>query len=162
MSKETTPIKEAEKLRSEIDGRLLYGVAADPATANTEEMYSALGLVSRAQLAKRWVQTQKEDRAKKSRRIYYLSMEFLIGRALNNALSALDLREPAEKVFSGEGAPTLTEVIECEPDAALGNGGLLPRFDGDAGVALLGLWHALRIRHVCPVDCQWLPGRAPG
>ena len=124
MSKETTPIKEAEKLRSEIDGRLLYGVAADPATANTEEMYSALGLVSRAQLAKRWVETQKEDRAKKSRRIYYLSMEFLIGRALNNALSALDLREPAEKVFSGEGAPTLTEVIECEPDAALGNGGL--------------------------------------
>ena len=68
MSKETTPIKEAEKLRSEIDGRLLYGVAADPATANTEEMYSALGLVSRAQLAKRWVETQKEDRAKKSRR----------------------------------------------------------------------------------------------
>ena len=124
MSKETTPITEAEKLRNEIDGRLLYGVAADPATANTEEMYSALGLVSRAQLAKRWVQTQKEDRAKKSRRIYYLSMEFLIGRALNNALSALDLREPAEKVFSGEGAPTLTEVIECEPDAALGNGGL--------------------------------------
>ena len=124
MSKETTPITEAEKLRNEIDGRLLYGVAADPATANTEEMYSALGLVSRAQLAKRWVQTQKEDRAKKSRRIYYLSMEFLIGRALNNALSALDLREPAEKVFSGEGAPTLTDVIECEPDAALGNGGL--------------------------------------
>ena len=124
MSKETTPITEAEKLRNEIDGRLLYGVAADPATANTEEMYSALGLVSRAQLAKRCVQTQKEDRAKKSRRIYYLSMEFLIGRALNNALSALDLREPAEKVFSGEGAPTLTDVIECEPDAALGNGGL--------------------------------------
>ena len=124
MSKETTPINEAEKLRSEVDRRLLYGVAADPATANTEEMYSALGLVSRAQLAKRWVETQKEDRAKKSRRIYYLSMEFLIGRALNNALSALDLREPAEKVFSGEGAPTLTEVIECEPDAALGNGGL--------------------------------------
>ena len=124
MSKETTPINEAEKLRSEVDRRLLYGVAADPATANTEEMYSALALVSRAQLAKRWVETQKEDRAKKSRRIYYLSMEFLIGRALNNALSALDLREPAEKVFSGEGAPTLTEVIECEPDAALGNGGL--------------------------------------
>ena len=124
MSKETTPINEAEKLRSEVDRRLLYGVAADPATANTEEMYSALALVSRAQLAKRWVQTQKEDRAKKSRRIYYLSMEFLIGRALNNALSALDLREPAEKVFSGEGAPTLTDVIECEPDAALGNGGL--------------------------------------
>ena len=124
MSKETTPINEAEKLRGEVDRRLLYGVAADPATANTEEMYSALGLVSRAQLAKRWVETQKEDRAKKSRRIYYLSMEFLIGRALNNALSALDLREPAEKVFSGEGAPTLTEVIECEPDAALGNGGL--------------------------------------
>ena len=124
MSKETTPINEAEKLRSEVDRRLLYGVAADPATANTEEMYSALALVSRAQLAKRWVETQKEDRAKKSRRIYYLSMEFLVGRALNNALSALDLREPAEKVFSGEGAPTLTDVIECEPDAALGNGGL--------------------------------------
>ena len=69
-------------------------------------MYSALALVSRAQLAKRWVETQKEDRAKKSRRIYYLSMEFLMGRALRNSLAALGLepvlRKPLRSLSSQE------------------------------------------------------------
>ena len=125
MSKETASANTADNLRNELDHRLLDSVAADPASANTEEMYAALSLTSRAQLARRWVKTQKEDRANKSRRIYYLSMEFLIGRALNNALSALELRPAAEQVFSGQnGSPALSDVIECEPDAALGNGGL--------------------------------------
>ena len=125
MSKETASANTADNLRNELDHRLLDSVAADPASANTEEMYAALSLTSRAQLARRWVKTQKEDRANKSRRIYYLSMEFLIGSALNNALSALELRPAAEQVFSGQnGSPALSDVIECEPDAALGNGGL--------------------------------------
>jgi starch phosphorylase len=68
--------------------------------------------------------TQVDDRKNKSRRIYYMSMEFLIGRTLNNALSALDLRDKADAAFSTAGGPSLTDVIECEPDAALGNGGL--------------------------------------
>jgi glycogen phosphorylase len=110
--------------RAEVDKELLHSVAAEPATANTKELYKALSLVARDQLAQRWVHTQVADRKKKTRRIYYMSMEFLIGRSLNNALSALDLRDKADAAFSAAGGPSLTDVIECEPDAALGNGGL--------------------------------------
>ena len=111
-------------LRAEIDNKLLTAVAAEPITANTKELYKALSIVAREQLARRWVKTQVDDRKNKTRRIYYMSMEFLVGRALNNALSALDLREKAEAAFSATGGPSLSDVIECEPDAALGNGGL--------------------------------------
>jgi len=109
---------------AEIDNKLLKSVAAEPITANTKEIYKALSQVARDQLAERWVKTQVDDRKKKTRRIYYMSMEFLIGRTLNNALSALDLRGKAEAAFSSVGGPSLTDIIECEPDAALGNGGL--------------------------------------
>ncbi len=110
--------------RSEIDDKLLKSVAAEPATANTKEIYKAISQIARDQLAARWVKTQIADRKKKTRRIYYMSMEFLIGRTLNNALSALDMHSTAEATFSAAGGPSLTEIIECEPDAALGNGGL--------------------------------------
>ena len=87
-------------LRAEIDNKLLTAGAAEPITANTKELYKALSIVAREQLARRWVKTQVDDRKNKTRRIYYMSMEFLVGRALNNALSALDLREKAEAAFS--------------------------------------------------------------
>ena len=110
--------------RARIDDKLLHSVAADPATANTKELYKALSFVTREQLAQRWVDTQIADRQNKTRRVYYMSMEFLIGRTLNNALSALDLRDTADAAFAAANGPSLTELIECEPDAALGNGGL--------------------------------------
>ena len=94
--------------RAEIDDKLLDSVAAEPITANTKELYKALSMVAREQLARRWVQTQVDDRNNKSRRIYYMSMEFLIGRTLNNALSALDLRDKADAAFSTAGGPSLT------------------------------------------------------
>ena len=115
---------DSSTLRAEIDDKLLKSVAAEPVTANTKEIYKALSQVARDQLAQRWVNTQVADRKNKVRRIYYMSMEFLIGRTLNNALSALDLRDRADATFSAAGGPSLTDVIECEPDAALGNGGL--------------------------------------
>ncbi|SDI67412.1 glycogen/starch/alpha-glucan phosphorylase [Propionivibrio dicarboxylicus] len=115
---------EGAEFRAEIDRKLLTEVAAEPVTANTKELYKALSLLVREQLAQRWVKTQVEDRKAKARRIYYMSMEFLVGRALNNALSALDLRDTADAAFSAVGGPALTDVLECEPDAALGNGGL--------------------------------------
>ncbi len=90
-----------------------------------QKAYKALALTARKQLAHRWVQTQKEDREKKARRVYYMSMEFLIGRTLNNALSVLGLRDAAEAAFAKESETgKLSSLIECEPDAGLGNGGL--------------------------------------
>ena len=124
MSIDKTPEETGAEFRAKIDDKLFDYVAAEPITANTKEIYKALSQIAREQLSRRWVNTQVEDRKNKSRRIYYFSMEFLIGRALNNALSALDLRNQAEAAFTRAGGPSLTEVIECEPDAALGNGGL--------------------------------------
>ena len=113
-----------ENFRTNIDNKLLDLVATDPKDANTKEIYKAVALEAREKLTRRWVKTQREDREKKSRRIYYMSMEFLIGRALDNALSAIGLRDKASEEFSKTGAPPLGDILECEPDAALGNGGL--------------------------------------
>ena len=114
----------AAEFRARVDEALLHAVAAEPITANTKEIYKALAYVARRALAERWVKTQVEVRKRRTRRVYYMSMEFLIGRTLNNALAALDLREAAATAFSDAGGPSLTEILECEPDAGLGNGGL--------------------------------------
>ena len=70
---ETPKKSEGAEFRAQIDSKLLNAVAAEPATANTKELYKALAFVAREQLAKRWVQTQIDDRRNKSRRIYYMS-----------------------------------------------------------------------------------------
>lgn len=111
-------------MRTCLDRQLLCSVATEPASAGTTDLYQALSEVAREQLAARWVATQRSDSAKKARRVYYMSMEFLIGRTLNNALSALDLRDSAAAAFANASGPSLDQVLECEPDAALGNGGL--------------------------------------
>ena len=83
----------------------------------------ALSHVARDQLAERWVQTQSRERAGKARRVVYLSMEFLIGRTLSNALAALELTAAAAAGLQAH-ALQLEDIADCEPDAALGNGGL--------------------------------------
>ena len=82
----------------------------------------ALAAVCRGELASRWSESQREDFAHRARRINYLSMEFLMGRALGNALDALDLLPAAQEGVGGEHA--LADLFEHESDAALGNGGL--------------------------------------
>ncbi len=75
----------------------------------------------------RWAQTQSEDAARRShsphRRVHYLSMEFLMGRATGNALAAAGLEVPLRALLAEQGLE-LGAVLEREPDAALGNGGL--------------------------------------
>jgi len=82
----------------------------------------ALAAVCRGELASRWSETQREDFARRARRVNYLSMEFLMGRALGNALDALDLVPAAQEGVGGDRA--LADLFEHESDAALGNGGL--------------------------------------
>ncbi|MFV8754816.1 glycogen/starch/alpha-glucan phosphorylase [Nannocystaceae bacterium ST9] len=78
----------------------------------------------RAELAERMNETLQADRLSRAKRVHYLSMEFLMGRALSNSLAALGLepvlREAAETLAGRD----LGELLEREPDAALGNGGL--------------------------------------
>jgi starch phosphorylase len=102
---------------------LLATVAAAPAQATPSEIMHAVAQVAREHLSQRWVAGDSADRAAKARRVYYLSMEFLIGRTLGNALAALDLKGEMGKAAAAH-ACTLEELASTEPDAALGNGGL--------------------------------------
>jgi len=106
-----------------IEDHLLQTVGVAPVQATPTDLMEATAQVAREQLSRRWVETQARERAGKARRVYYLSMEFLIGRTLNNALAALDLREGAALDLK-QHAQKLEDVADQEPDAALGNGGL--------------------------------------
>ena len=108
---------------SAVNHHLLATVAAAPGEATPTEMMHAVAQVAREHLSQRWVSGDSADRAAKARRVYYLSMEFLIGRTLGNALAALNLKGEMGKAAVAH-AQTLEDLAATEPDAALGNGGL--------------------------------------
>jgi starch phosphorylase len=112
---------EGDDARAAVDRRLMDTVGVEPSAASSSELMHALALLARERLARRWVAAQATERG--MRRVYYLSMEFLIGRTLGNALAALDLRAGAAEA-AAEHARQLEEIEEHERDAALGNGGL--------------------------------------
>jgi starch phosphorylase len=95
--------------------------------ASAEAALRAAAAACRELLAQRWTHTQAEDAGpdgqRVSRRVHYLSMEFLMGRALGNALAALGLETELRDQLAQLGH-SLPDVLERESDAALGNGGL--------------------------------------
>ena len=117
------PGTDALSLQGRVERHLLHSVGVSPADAGTVDLMSAVALVARAELSRRWVAGDTADRAAKARRVVYLSMEFLIGRSLGNALAALELNSAAAGSV-GLHARTLEDIQSHEPDAALGNGGL--------------------------------------
>jgi len=104
------------------------GVTAQTATIATAPiLMRAAAAACRELLGQRWADTQAADAVRGARaevrRVHYLSMEFLMGRALGNALAALKLDDTLREAFAAQGQ-SLPDVLEREPDAALGNGGL--------------------------------------
>jgi starch phosphorylase len=108
---------------SAIDYQLLHTVGVAPSGATRPDLMRAIAQGAREELAKRWVAGDEADRAAKARRVYYLSMEFLIGRTLGNALAALDQGEAVQSAAQSH-AGRLEDIAAEEADAALGNGGL--------------------------------------
>jgi len=106
-----------------LDDELLDHVGVVPGDASANDLMHAISQVARQKLSQRWVRTQSQQADDKARRVYYLSMEFLMGRTLGNALAALDLRGEAAAAVNAH-AQRLEDVADEEPDAALGNGGL--------------------------------------
>ena len=107
----------------DIGHHLVATVGAAPGVATTTEIMHAVAQIAREQLSQRWVAGDSADRARKARRVYYLSMEFLIGRSLSNALGALELTADMAQA-ARDHATTLEDLTATEADAALGNGGL--------------------------------------
>ena len=118
-----SPSSEAAGVEGNVDQLLLAVVGVAPGEASAADLMQATARLARRELSQRWVQTQAAERADKARRVYYLSMEFLIGRTLTNALAALGLREDAAAALHAH-AVKLEDVAQEEADAALGNGGL--------------------------------------
>lgn len=104
--------------------RVLRGeVGVEPAEASLHDGWWAAAKATREQLAIRKLAWERELCTEKVRRVYYLSMEFLIGRSLGNALDALEL-EPAAREALRQHSLHLEDVLGEEPDPGLGNGGL--------------------------------------
>jgi starch phosphorylase len=95
----------------------------DPPLAPARQKFEAIARFSRDLIAQRWVKTRQARERDNPKRVYYLSMEFLIGRTLNNNLVNMAAHPLVAAALRREGW-NLDEILEQEPDAGLGNGGL--------------------------------------
>src|SRR5256712_1246097 len=102
---------------------LLFDNVADPAVASPRERYEALARSVRDVLSQRWVRTEQTYERANPKRVYYLSMEFLIGRSLTNNITNLLLSPIWNEAVEQKSLDWLA-MLEQEPDAGLGNGGL--------------------------------------
>jgi glycogen phosphorylase len=102
---------------------LLFDSGVDVAAATARDQFEALARSVRDVLSQRWLLTEKTYEEKNPKRLYYLSMEFLIGRSLANNVVNL-LLSPLTDQFIQDKKLNLIEILEQEPDAGLGNGGL--------------------------------------
>jgi glycogen phosphorylase len=102
---------------------LVFDKSVDSAHSTPRERFEAFALTVREVLAQRWVQTKSTYARENPKRVYYLSMEFLIGRSLANNVANLLLGPDARRTAQEIGLDWL-DTLEQEPDAGLGNGGL--------------------------------------
>ena len=102
---------------------LLFDSGVDLTQATARDRFEALARSVRDILSQRWLLTEKTYERQNPKRLYYLSMEFLIGRSLENNVMNLLLAPLAYQVIKEKNL-NLLEILEQEPDAGLGNGGL--------------------------------------
>ncbi len=113
----------AESLRRAFIDHVEYTRGKNFDSASLYDRYLALALTVRDRLAKSWVKTQRRYYQQDAKRAYYLSAEYLLGRALGNNLINMGLWDPAKEALKEIGVD-LSSLLEMEQDAGLGNGGL--------------------------------------
>jgi len=112
-----------EALQAEILEKLIYSVGKDPIVARPHDWLRATILAVRDRIMDRWMESSRETWRTSNKRVYYLSLEFLIGRLMRDAMSNVGLMEPVAEALKNLDVD-LGDLINLEPDAALGNGGL--------------------------------------
>jgi starch phosphorylase len=118
------PLKtDPKSLRQSLSRHLRYSLGKEFDTKTIRDVYLALTLSLRDRLLEKLLVTEARYQAADAKRLYYLSMEFLIGRSLGINLTNMDIFEACRTALMDMGVD-LEEVREQEPDAALGNGGL--------------------------------------
>ena len=116
-------VRPAEVLREAILRHVRYTLVRPTSELKPADYLKPVSLAIRDRIVDRLLETESRYRHKNSKRLYYLSMEFLMGRLLGDNLSNLRVEDMCREVLAGFGV-SLDEVLESENDAGLGNGGL--------------------------------------
>ncbi len=116
-------IRNLKALKKAFQEHLKFSLAKDEYTATQRDYYTSIALTIRDSLVQKWIDTQQTYYRHDAKRVYYLSLEFLMGRSLGNALINLDLADVTCDAIHQLGNE-LEDLCEVESDAGLGNGGL--------------------------------------
>lgn len=119
----TKPFETSDELISRFINHVETTLARSMYNCDDLAAYQALSATLRDKLILKWNKTQQLYTIKETKRLYYLSLEFLMGRALDNAMINLDTKDLCNKSIDELGF-NLEDIIQVEPDAGLGNGGL--------------------------------------
>jgi starch phosphorylase len=126
-SSDSSPSHPAEEdlteFKSAVLAKLALAVGKDPASATDRDWFVATAYAIRDRIIHRWLSTERASNAQGRKRVYYLSLEFLIGRLLSDVLGNLGLADIARAALGDLGVDP-NRLRSAEPDAALGNGGL--------------------------------------
>jgi glycogen phosphorylase len=113
----------AAELKAAVLAKLTYAVGKTPSRATPHDWFLAVTFATRDIIVGRWLESLNGVYVDGRKRVYYLSLEFLIGRLLFDALTNLGVAQPMAEALDELGV-NLTDLRKIEPDAALGNGGL--------------------------------------
>lgn len=152
-----TSLAPIEKLKMDVASiqktlihHLHYTLAKDQYTATKRDCYNALAYTIRDYLIERWIETQRTYYDKDAKRVYYLSLEYLMGQSLKNNLINLKLYDICNQALTGLGY-NLEELSTIEWDAGLGNGGLgrlaACYLDSMATIGLAGYGYGIRYEY---------------
>ena len=114
---------DAEQFKANLTGRLRRQYGKDISQASKHDLFDAVSASALEIIMPNWMETRREYEAKPTKQLYYLSAEFLMGRALSNNLINAGIDKQVKEVLKGMNIDY--DIIEDEePDAGLGNGGL--------------------------------------
>jgi starch phosphorylase len=144
------PSLDAESIRKSLYNRLVYSIGKDPITATERDWFYSAAAVLREGMIERWMETMRSYYREDRKRVYYLSLEFLMGRSLMNGMHNLCCEKEFSSALAALGLD-LRGIREQEPDAALGNGGLgrlaACLLDSMATVGVAGYGYGIRYEY---------------
>ena len=117
------PALDASAIKRSLANRLMYSIGKDPITATERDWFYTAAAVVRERLIERWMETMRSYYREDTKRVYYFSMEFLMGRTLMNSMLNIECDEAFRSALKEMGLE-LEKIRDMESDAALGNGGL--------------------------------------
>ncbi|KAG5884086.1 hypothetical protein JTB14_027769 [Gonioctena quinquepunctata] len=116
-------IDDVNEIKKTFNRHLHYTLVKDRNVATSRDYYFALAHTVKDHLVSRWIRTQQHYYEKDPKRVYYLSLEFYMGRSLQNTMINLGIQSPVDEALYQLGLD-IEELEELEEDAGLGNGGL--------------------------------------